>query len=103
MKEDKTEVSKELKINNILFDAINLGADKLKNFFTLDIETIEEKPKHVIELQYKMAKLTCDLIREHNIQKRTETGMKIRIYHLSAEDKPAFKEMITEGLPSYSL
>jgi len=99
----KEDTQKE--IEKLIEETVRRGADKMKLFLGLNQEDMmnlyKTGGKYILDIQREQAKIGLDLYREQNVQARASAGLSVRVYHMIAEDKKEFKQLVSKSLPSY--
>ena len=76
----------------------NLGLRALKNYFNVDVETLDEKTLRVLHAK---ARLGMTFEKEMNLGKRAIESNYLRVFKLVAEDKAELKKLIRKTIPQY--
>lgn len=88
-KDNKEEIKEEIE---------TLGLNTLKNYFGIDIGSIE---LHLLTHIHQRARIAMQFERERNITKRAIENNYIRVFKLVAEDKKELKQLIRQSIPQY--
>ena len=90
MKQDKKEIIQDL------------GLDKIKSYFELDKDELEDLSAEQLKHLYNMARLGMQFEKEMNLTRRATEMNFIRVGRLITENREELKHYIKKSLPHYT-
>lgn len=78
-----------------------LGLDKIKDYFEIPQQQLEQMDTDVLKHLYNMARLGMQFEKEMNVTKRATEMNFVRIGKMISENKEEIKKYIKKTLPQY--